>query len=73
MKRVIAHATFLTVLATALILPYGSILAGNAVVVRVDSFRLLNEGVTAYKRGSYAEAVEKLQQSASMALNSFRA
>ena len=73
MKRVIAHATFLTVLTAALAVPSGAILAGNAVVIRVDAFRLLNEGVTAYNRGRYAEAVEKLRQSASMALNSFRA
>ncbi len=41
--------------------------------VRTRSFELLNEGVAAYNRGEYALAVEKLQASAAMALNSFRA
>lgn len=48
-------------------------MAGNAGEIRVESFRLLNEGVTAYNRGRYPEAVEKLRRSAAMALNSFRA
>jgi tetratricopeptide (TPR) repeat protein len=43
------------------------------VEIRVESFRLLNEGVTDYNRGRYAEAVEKLRRSSAMALNSFRA
>lgn len=47
--------------------------AGRARDVRVESFKLLNEGVSAYNRGLYAEAAEKLQQCAAMALNSFRA
>lgn len=46
---------------------------GKAAQVRVRAFKLLNEGVAAYKRGEYALAAEKLQESASMALNSFRA
>lgn len=41
--------------------------------VRTESFRLMNEGINAYTNGRYAEAVEKLQKSTSMALNSFRA
>jgi len=41
--------------------------------VRTRSFELLNEGVSAYKKGDYAVAVEKLRETASMALNSFRA
>jgi tetratricopeptide (TPR) repeat protein len=48
-------------------------LAGRAGDVRVESFRLLNEGVSAYNQGLYDDAVEKLRQSSSMALNSFRA
>ncbi len=48
-------------------------LAGRAGDVRVESFRLLNEGVSAYNRGLYDEAVEKLRQSTAIALNSFRA
>jgi tetratricopeptide (TPR) repeat protein len=48
-------------------------LAEKADVVRKESFRLLNEGITAHKRGDYADAVAKLDQVARMALNSFRA
>ena len=73
MKRLAAHATFLTLFAAALALPASPMLAGNAVEIRVESFRLLNEGVAAYNRGRYAEAVEKLRSSSAMALNSFRA
>ena len=51
----------------------GRSVAGRAGDVRVESFRLLNEGVSAYNRGLYDEAVEKLRQSSSIALNSFRA
>lgn len=47
--------------------------AGRAGDVRKDAFELLNQGVAAYKRGEYALAVERLNRSASMALNSFRA
>ena len=47
--------------------------AGKAGEVRARSFRLLNEGVAAYKRGDFAEAVVHLSESAGMALNSFRA
>ena len=49
------------------------LLAGRAAQVRVRSFDSLNEGVSAYKRGDYALAVERLSESVSMALNSFRA
>ncbi|MBD3867499.1 MAG: tetratricopeptide repeat protein [Acidobacteria bacterium] len=73
MKRLAAHATFLTVLAAALAFPASPLIAGNAGEIRVESFRLLNEGVTDYNRGRYAEAVEKLRRSSAMALNSFRA
>lgn len=48
-------------------------LAGRAGEVRMRSFALLNEGVSAYKRGDFALAVEKLQEATSMALASFRA
>ena len=48
------------------------LLAGRAAQVRVRSFEALNEGVSAYKRGDYALAVERLTESTSMALNSFR-
>ena len=59
-------------LLTAALLP-GAVRAEKAGVVRTESFRLLNEGVSAYKRGEYARAVDSLRRSASMALNSFRA
>jgi len=49
------------------------VLAGRAAQVRVRSFESLNEGVAAYRRGDYALAVERLTESASLALNSFRA
>ncbi len=49
------------------------ILAGRAAEVRRRSYDLLNEGVTAYKNGDYAAAVEKLRESSGLALNSFRA
>lgn len=47
--------------------------AGTANQVRKDAFRLLNEGVAAYNRAAYAEAIPPLQQAAAMSLNSFRA
>lgn len=47
--------------------------AERADVVRAESFRLLNEGVAAVRRGDFKDAVEKLEKVASMALNSFRA
>ncbi len=46
--------------------------AGRAADVRTESFKLLNQGVTAYKNGEYAEAVKKLERAANMALNNFR-
>jgi tetratricopeptide (TPR) repeat protein len=46
--------------------------AGRAPDVRTEAFRLLNKGVSAYKKGNYAEAVEALEKSTSMALNGFR-
>jgi len=47
--------------------------AGRAADVRKESFDLINQGVTAYKNGDFAGAVERLQRAASMALNHFRA
>jgi tetratricopeptide (TPR) repeat protein len=46
--------------------------AGRAQDVRSESFRLLNQGVAAYKQGDYSKAVTALERSTSMALNSFR-
>jgi tetratricopeptide (TPR) repeat protein len=46
--------------------------AGRAAEVRVESFRLLNEGVSAYERGLYDEAVEKLGRCSAISLSSFR-
>ncbi len=68
------RATGLVIAAVLLgaLLP-GSALAEKAGVVRTESFRLLNEGVAAYKRGEYVKAVDSLRRSAAMALNSFRA
>ena len=47
--------------------------AGKAVEVRTEAFRLLNQGVSAYRKGLYAEAVDRLERATSMALNNFRA
>jgi len=47
--------------------------AGRAADVRVEAFQLMNEGVSAYNRGLYDEAVEKLRRCSDIALNSFRA
>jgi len=47
--------------------------AGKAGEIRAEAFRLLNQGVSAYRKGLYAEAAERLQRSTSMALNNFRA
>lgn len=47
--------------------------AGHAGAVRAESFDRLNRGVSAYRRGQYARAVEELTLSSNMALNSFRA
>jgi len=57
-------------LAAALLAPAS--LAGKAGEVRTASFKLLNQGVAAYKRGDYPLAVEKLNRSTAIALNSFR-
>jgi tetratricopeptide (TPR) repeat protein len=61
----------LSVLVVSALTP--AVQAGKAGEIRTRSFKLLNQGVSAYKRGEYATAVEKLSQSAAMALNSFRA
>ena len=49
------------------------LLAGKAAEVRAEAFRLLNQGVSAYRKGLYADAAERLQRATSMALNNFRA
>ena len=59
-----------TLLTTAICSP---LLAGDAAKIRTDSFRLLGEGIGAYRRGETQIAVDALQKSASMALNNFRA
>ncbi len=47
--------------------------AGRAADVRRRAYDLLNEGVAAYKNGDFPVAVDKLRESSSLALNSFRA
>jgi tetratricopeptide (TPR) repeat protein len=47
--------------------------AGKAPQIRKEAIELLDQGVSAYNRGSYAEAVEKLRRCAAVALSSFRA
>jgi tetratricopeptide (TPR) repeat protein len=47
--------------------------AGKAGEIRKQAFQNINEGVAAYNRAEYPEAVEKLQAAAAVALNSFRA
>ena len=47
--------------------------AGKAGEVRAEAFRLLNQGVSAYRKGLYADAADKLERATSMALNNFRA
>jgi tetratricopeptide (TPR) repeat protein len=61
----------LIVLAPAAFWP--STRGGKAADVRTEAFVSINEGVSAYKRGDYVLAVQKLQRAASLALNSFRA
>jgi tetratricopeptide (TPR) repeat protein len=72
--RIIQRLTALALL-SALVLAAGlpAAEAGKAGEVRSRSFELLNDGVAAYRRGDFPDAVEKLSLSASMALNSFRA
>ena len=55
------------------LLPAPTSEAGDAGEIRKKSFQLLNQGVTAYRKGLYPEAVEKLELATSMALNNFRA
>ena len=57
----------------AVLLAVSAAHAGTANQVRKDAFRLLNEGVAAYNRAAYREAIPPLTQAASMSLNSFRA
>lgn len=59
--------------ALSMILVTGAALADPAGEVRTESFRLLNEGVTAYRDGDLTRAIEALSEAARMALNSFRA
>jgi tetratricopeptide (TPR) repeat protein len=47
--------------------------AGRAAAVRAEAFERLNRGVSHYRKGRYALAVDELTLSANMALNSFRA
>ncbi len=47
--------------------------AGRAADVRRESFELLNQGVAAYRRGEFAEAVRVLERAQAIALNSFSA
>lgn len=46
--------------------------AGNAGEVRAEAFQSLSQGVAAYKRGDFRQAVHRLERSAAVALNSFR-
>lgn len=46
--------------------------AGDAGKVRTESFELLNQGVNAYKKGHYDDAIERLTRASNMALNNFR-
>lgn len=66
-------ARFVGCLLVCVSLAVGAAWAGRAADVRTESFQNLAQGVAAYKRGEYPEAVEKLQASAGAALNSFRA
>ena len=72
MKKAIGTLLVASILAGA-VWVVSPALAGKAGDVRVEAYRLLNQGVAAYKRGDYAMAAEKLQRSAGMALNNFRA
>ena len=61
----------------ALVLALGGALgvahAGRAAEVRAEASTLLNEGVSAYNRGLYGEAADKLGRCAAIELNSARA
>ena len=57
------------VLVAAMALP---VFPGKANEVRTEAFRLLNQGVSAYRKGFYADAADKLERASSMALNNFR-
>jgi len=47
--------------------------AGDAAKVREEAFRLLNEGVSAYTKGDYDTAEDRLARASAIALNNFRA
>jgi len=47
--------------------------AGRAADVRTTAFRNLGQGVSAYKKGEYELAIEKLESTTNAALNNFRA
>ena len=55
------------------LLAVSAALAGKAIDIRAEAFKLLNEGVAAYEKGDYAHAVVALSKCANEALNSFRA
>jgi len=71
--RPIAWSVSIALVAGLLLMPGPLVHAGKAGEVRVLAYKLLNQGVAAYKRGDYPEAIEHLERSSSMALNSFRA
>ena len=57
----------------ACLLTAGAVRAADYTEVRVESVRLLDQGISAYNRGDFPAAVESLRKSAGLALNSFRA
>lgn len=61
------------VVAAALAAGTAPALAGKAIEVRKDAFKLLNEGVSAYNRADYRAAIGPLQKAAAISLNSFPA
>jgi tetratricopeptide (TPR) repeat protein len=70
-RRVLFSTILVIVLISGVFAPWSE--AGRAGDVRKEAFSLINQGVTAYKNGDYAIAVERLRQASSMALNNFRA
>ncbi len=68
----IARAAIALSLPAALLAP-GPPPSGRAAEVRVEWIKLLDAGVSAYNRGLYAEAVDRLGRCTAIALNSFRA
>lgn len=68
-----AFRTSLALAVLAACVVCGPLRAGDALEVRERAFRLLNEGVSAYGRGEYDLAEDKLRQAGEIALNNFRA